>query len=277
MGGAGESRPRLVAIEGGGLHVEEQGDGEPVLLIQGLGYAVWAWRAQLRAVASRRRGIAFDNRGAGRSVKSPGPYTIELLADDAAAVLRALADVPAHVMGLSMGGYIAQTLALRHPALVRSLVLAGTGAGGPGTVPVPKATLDTWLAAAGLPPEEYARRTMPLSFAPGWTDDHPDEYEALLAARLEYPTPPECWAAQFAACDAFLRSGAEVERIDVPALVLHGDADRVVPIENGRRLAERLPHARLLVLPGRGHLAPLETPDAFNAAVLAFLDEIESA
>ena len=264
-------------MDSGELYVEEHGAGQPVLLIQGLGYAIWRWHAQVPALSRARRAIVFDNRGAGRSVKARGPYTIELLADDAAAVLEDVAGgVPAHVVGLSMGGYIALTLALRHPELVRSLVLTGTAAGGPETSPVPAATLDAWLAAAGLPPEEYARRTMPLSFAPGWTDEHPEEYERLLAARLEFPTPPECWAAQYDACTVFLERGAPVEQIDVPALVLHGDADRVVPVENGRSLARRLPHARLVVLAGRGHLAPLETPETFNAEVLRFLDDVEA-
>jgi pimeloyl-ACP methyl ester carboxylesterase len=265
-------------VDGGELYVEEHGTGQPVLLIQGLGYAMWAWQMQVPALSRERRAIVFDNRGAGRSVKAPGPYTIELLADDAAAVLEDVTHgVPAHVVGLSMGGYIALTLALRHPELVRSLVLTGTAAGGPGTSPVPAATLDAWLAAAGLPPEEYARRTMPISFAPGWTDEHRAEYDGLLAARLEYPTPPECWAAQYDACTVFLERGAPVEQIDVPALVLHGDADRVVPVENGRSLVRRLPHSRLVVLAGRGHLAPLETPEAFNAEVLRFLDDVEEA
>ena len=264
-------------MDGGELYVEEHGAGEPVLPIQGLGYAMWAWHAQVPALAAARRAIVFDNRGAGRSVKARGPYTIELLAEDAAAVLEDVAGgVPAHVVGLSMGGYIALTLALRHPELVRSLVLTGTAAGGPETSPVPAATLDAWLAAAGLPPEEYARRTMPISFAPGWTEEHREEYERLLAARLEFPTPPECWAAQYDACTVFLECGVPVEQIDVPSLVLHGDADRVVPVENGRSLARRLLHARLVVLAGRGHLAPLETPDAFNAEALRFLNDVEA-
>src|SRR3712207_5936275 len=112
------------------------------------------------------------------------------MADDAAAVLGGRR---ADVLGVSMGGYIAQTLALRRSELVRSLVLVSTAGGGRENVPVPESTLEQWLAAAPLAPEEYARRTMHLSFAPGWVKEHPEEYEQLLAARLEYPTPPQAW------------------------------------------------------------------------------------
>jgi 3-oxoadipate enol-lactonase len=257
------------------FHVEVHGNGPPLVLVQGLGYAVWAWREQIPAFSRRRRTIAFDNRGAGRSFKPRGPYSIELLADDAATVLRAHADEPAHVLGISMGGYVAQTLALRHPELVRSLVLGMTSAGGPAAVPVPESTLSVWLEHAGKPPEEYARATAWLSFAPGWTDEQPDEYEEILRARLEYPTPPEAWRAQYDACNAFVERGAPVEEIRVPTLVVHGDADRVVPVENGRLLARRIPGARLVELRGRGHLAFLEGPEEFNAAVESFLDEVE--
>ncbi len=250
------------------LYVEEHGDGEPVLLITGLGYAVWSWAKQIPSLAERFRVVAFDNRGTGRSPKTAGPYSIDGLADDAAGVLDGRR---AHVVGHSMGGYIALTLALRHPDLVRSLVLAGTGGGGPGYVPIPAATLEIWLASAGLPPEEYVRRTMYLSFAPGWTEEHPDEYERLIAARLEYPTPPETWRAQFDAATRFVETGVPLEDIDVPALVIHGDQDRVVPVENGRELARRMLDARLLQLPGRGHVMQLEDPDTFNGAVLEFL------
>ena len=152
------------------MFLEEHGSGEPLLLIPGLGYAVWCWQPQLPAFAAARRVVAIDNRGAGRSPKPPGPYTLEEMADDAASALDRLGIESAAVLGHSMGGYIAQALALRHPARVRSLVLVGTGPGGPEHADVPEATLSAWLANAGKPPAEYVRNTMFLSFAPGWTD-----------------------------------------------------------------------------------------------------------
>ena len=253
------------------LHVEERGTGFPLLLIQGLGYAVWAWRHQLGPFSERLRAIAFDNRGAGRSFKPPGPYSIELLADDAASVLDERGIGRAHVLGLSMGGYVAQTLALRRPELVERLVLVGTSPGGPDAFPQPEATAGAWAAARGLPPEEHARATGHLSFSPGWTDAHPDEYESLLAARLEFPTPPECWSAQFDACLHFVEAGVPVERIEAPTLVVHGSADRVVDPRNGELLARRIVGARLERFDGVGHVVPLEAPERFNAAVLEFL------
>jgi pimeloyl-ACP methyl ester carboxylesterase len=256
------------------LFCEEHGSGEPLLLVPGLGYAVWCWERQLPAFAAARRAVAIDNRGAGRSPKPPGPYTIEGMADDTAAALDRLGIESAAVLGHSMGGYIAQALALRHPGRVRSLVLVGTGPGGPDHLDVPEATLSAWLENAGKPPAEYARNTMFLSFAPGWTDEHPDEYEHFLAARLEHPTPPESWRAQLDAATAWTRSAAPVEEIRAPTLVVHGDADRVVPVENGRLLARRIPGAELRELPGRGHVLNLEAPEEFNGVVLGFLEAL---
>jgi pimeloyl-ACP methyl ester carboxylesterase len=250
------------------LYVEEHGEGFPLLLIQGLGYATWAWRHQLGPFSERFRVIAFDNRGAGRSEKTPGPYSIEGLADDAVGVLQGRR---AHVLGISMGGYIAQTLALRHPELVERLVLGCTGSGGPENVTTPKATTDEWEAHAHLPTPEFARATMHLSFAPGWADEHPEELEDLLAARLEFSTPMEAWRAQYDACWGFVGRVSPLERIEAPTLVLHGDADRIVPYENGLHLARRIPHTELVTFPGTGHLLFLERPREFNEAVLRFL------
>jgi 3-oxoadipate enol-lactonase len=253
------------------LYVEEHGDGFPLLLITGLGYAVWCWTRQLAAFAQRHRTIAFDHRGSGRSFKPPGPYSIELLADDAASVLEARGIERAHVLGHSMGGYVGQALALRRPELVERLVLVATSAGGPDSFPQPQATSEAWAAAAGLPPEEFARTTWPLSWREGWPAEHPDEYEELFRVRLEFPTPPECWAEQFEACAAFLNEGAPVEQIASPTLVVHGDRDRVVDYRNGGQLAERIPNARLETFAAHGHLVPLEAPERFNAIVLDFL------
>ncbi len=250
------------------LYAEEHGDGPPLLLIAGLGYAVWSWQRQLPAWSRRFRCIAIENRGAGRSPKPPGPYSIEEMADDAA---ETLAGRRAHVAGYSMGGYIAQTLALRHPELVERLVLVCTGTGGPEYHVIPDETNTAWLEHADQPPADYARATMPLSFRPGWTEAHPEEFEQLLADRLRHPTPPECWRAQYDACWRFVTERRPVEDIEAPTLVAHGDADRVVPYENGVELARRIPHARFERFDGAGHLLFLEEPDRFNDVVVSFL------
>lgn len=266
---------RFITVGGGRLFVEEHGSGPPVLLVPGLGYAAWCWRAQ-QPLGRFWRLLAVEPRGSGRSWKPAGPYSVSAMAADLAAVVQAVGGAPVHMVGLSMGGYLALALALEHGGLVRSLVLLATSAGGAGHVPVPEATRSAWLGAAHLPPERYARATMPLSFSAGWVEAHRDRYERWLVARLEHPTPPQSWAAQYAACEAYLRDGIPAELIDVPALVLHGDHDRVVPEENGRVLAERLPRARLLSVAGAGHLLHMERPRLVNAAVTGFLHGVET-
>jgi pimeloyl-ACP methyl ester carboxylesterase len=263
-------------VDGGSLHVEEAGSrAVPVLLIQGLGHSHVGWRFQLEALGAKRRTIAFDNRGTGRSSKEPGPYSMEQFADDAVAVLDAVGVDSAHVIGLSMGGFVAQLLALRVPERVTSLVLVGTSPGGSEHVPVPQPTLDAWTSNAHLPPDEFARRTMHLSYSEGWTESHPELCEELIAARVEHPMPPECWRAQFVATGPFLAAGAPVEEISAPSLVVHGEADRVVPLSNGLLLARRIPGAELVVLPGCGHIVPQEAPDEFNRLVEGFFERVE--
>jgi pimeloyl-ACP methyl ester carboxylesterase len=250
------------------LYVEEHGDGDPVLLIEGLGQAMWVWREQIPVFAGHFRTIAYDTRGTGRSPGLDETFDMADFAADAAAILDGRR---AHVVALSMGGYVALTLALANPGLVRSLVLTATGAGGPDRVPRQQYVRDAFAAALGLPPEEYGRRTMPYTFAPDWPAQHPERFEKVLAARIERPTSYETIDAHANACYAFYNEGCEVERIDAPALVIHGDADLIVPVENGRMLAERLPNARYVELPGRGHNLPLEEPETFNELVLDFL------
>ena len=233
------------------LYVEEHGEGDPLLLVEGLGQAMWAWREQVPVFAQSFLTITFDTRGTGRSWMPTEPYGIADLAEDAAGVLGGRT---AHVVGLSMGGYVALTLALAHPELVRSLVLVGTGAGGADRVPRPDRVREAFAAAMGLPPEEFGRRTMPYTFASGWAERNADRYDEILAARLERPT--------------------SYETIEAPALVIHGDEDLIVPVENGRMLAARLPNVRYEELPGRGHNLPLEDPETFNPLVVDFLDSV---
>ena len=253
------------------LWVERSGAGEPLLLITGLGYASWCWHELRAALGGECELVSFDNRGAGQSDKPAGPYTIPQLADDAAALLEALGLGGVRVLGHSMGGYIALTLALRHPRAVKSLVLVGTSPGGPQTEAIPAETLEVWKTAASLPPAEYARRSMPQSFAPGWSRAHPEEFEALLARRLQFPTPAASWLAQYQACAEYVARGIDVSGIAVPALVIHGLQDRVVPHANGALLARRLPRAGFVSLEQAGHLPFLEDPAGFAQLVRGHL------
>jgi 3-oxoadipate enol-lactonase len=219
------------------------------------------------ALVRGARVLTVDNRGAGRSDKPAGPYSIRQLADDAYAVLAQRSALPAHIVGGSMGGYIALTLARYHPDAVRSLVLLATTSGGPRSHGVPEGTLRAWTAAAHLSPAEYAQATMPLSFAPGWVHEHPAEYQEWLTRRLSAPTPAAAWRSQFAACAHYLRYGLAPGPINQPARIIHGTADRVVPYANVAHLARRLPQASILTLPDAGHLCWIERATEVNDVI----------
>jgi 3-oxoadipate enol-lactonase len=256
-----------VPVEGGALWVEERGEGPAVLLVSGLGQGSWAGRYILDELAAAHGVDTFDAGGRGRSSR-PAARTIAEMVGDAAAVLGGRR---ADVVGLSMGGYVALELALAHPDLVRSLVLAGTGAGGPARVPRPADVRDAINAALALPYDEFVRTTLHWAFAPGWVERESERLEEIVAARLEHPAGFETIAAHADACYAYYAAGCEVERVTAPALIVHGDLDRIVPVENGRALATRLPEARYVELPGRGHNLPVEEPETFARLVLDFL------
>lgn len=258
----------VIAADGSRLHME--GTGQPVwLMLHGLGYASWE-ADELRDLLAAGQGLwSLDNRGTGRSAPSDGPFSIEQLADDAAEAIVELGE-PLLVIGHSMGGYIAQSLAQRHPEKLRGLVLIATSPGGPRSEPVPETTTRAWLAAAGASPEQYARTTMPLSFRAGWTDEHPDTFERLLASRLAHPTPQTTWRAQFEACQRFLSRGISPSTLAVPTLVLHGSADRVVPVTNGRLLRAELPDVRYREIVEAGHLVHFEAPSLVADEIQTF-------
>jgi len=267
----GSGSQAAIASDGTRLFVTERGDGDDVLFISGLGYATWCWRYQAGPISQVARVLLMDNRGAGRSDKSPGPYSIAQMADDAYEVLRQRAAGPAHVVGASMGGYIALTLALRHPDAVQSLVLLATSSGGHGSVAVPADTQRAWAAAVPLGSAGFARATMPLSFAPGWAEHHPTVFEELLALRTRASTPTECWRSQYEACSTYLRRGLPRGPIIQPAVIVHGTADRVVPYENAAHLARRLPQASVVTLNGAGHLCWIEQAAVVNDIIRAAL------
>jgi 3-oxoadipate enol-lactonase len=240
---------------------------EPLLLIAGLGQGTWVWRDVLPALKRDRPVIAFEAKGTGELADVLARDSVAAMAADVSAEL----DRPAHVLGFSMGGYVALTLALAHPELVRSLILVATGGGGPGRVPRPRHVAEAFTEALGLPHEEFGRQTLPYTFAAGWVDANPDRFEKVLAARLEQATPYETLEAHADACYRFYAEGCGAEGIGARSLVVHGDEDLIVPVENGRMLAARLPSAKYVELRGRGHNLMLEDPETFVGLAREFL------
>jgi len=256
------------------MYYEEHGSGFPLLLINGLGSDHLEWLHQLPAFEARFRGIVFDNRGTGKTDVPPGPYTTAQMADDAASLLRALGILRTHVLGVSLGGMIAQEVALRHPDRVDRLVLGCTGPGGGLSLrPSPEA-----MAAFALPqredPEAELRRMLPFLYTDACIRERPGEIEGFVRRRLDHPTPPEGYLAQLSAAVTHDAS-SRLEKIRARTLVITGDADRLVPWENSLRLAGRIPGATLVVLPGAPHRLFAETADAFNREVLRFLESSE--
>jgi len=252
------------------LYYEEDGSGFPLILINGLGSDHLEWLHQLPAFAPRFRVVVFDNRGTGKSAVPRGPYTTAQMADDAAALLQFLRIPRAHVLGVSLGGMIAQEVALRHPDRVDRLVLACTGPGGNLSVrPSPEA-MAAFAVAKGEDPEVELRRMIPYLYTDACRRERPEEIEAFVRRRMENPAPPEGYAAQLAAAVTHDAS-ARLDRIRARTLVITGDADRLVDWENSLRIAGRIPEARLVVLPGAPHRLFAENAGDFNREVLAFL------
>jgi pimeloyl-ACP methyl ester carboxylesterase len=252
------------------LEVEIHGEGEPLVLIAGLGYDRWAWHRMIPGLARRFQVIAFDNRGVGGSDRPAGPYSASLLARDTAGLLDALGIARAHVFGHSMGGFVAQALAIEHPDRVDRLILGATHFGGPRHVPPTPEALAV-LTDVTLTPVERFRRGLAISCAPGFAEAHPELVAAWMDRRVSNPVDPAAYQAQLAIGLGLLTEEASFERrladVRAPTLILTGEHDQVVPPRNASLLAAAIPGSRAQILPGAGHFFPIEAPDAAVAAV----------
>ena len=254
------------------LSYERVGTGPDVLLLAGLGDPVEAWQLQLDALADRYRVTAVDNRGVGRTPLGDEPLTTAAMADDAAALLRTLGHGPVHVAGFSMGGTIAQELALRHPDLVRSLVLVSTFTRPDALLRAQFAAWD-WLAASAPSEEAFYRAFFTWVYT---SRAHADgTVDALVAEAMAFPHQQslEGFRAQVDACRTHDTTG-RLGQIAVPTLVVAGGQDIVVPPRLSHEVAAAIPGARVELMPDEAHQPFQEVPEAFNALVDAFWSEI---
>lgn len=260
--------PRTLAYDEAG-----PADAPAVLLLPWLGGSRLGWRGVAEALSARYRVLVPDHRDTGDSQKSDEPYILPDLADDAAALLMALNAVPAVVIGLSMGGMVAQHLAIRHPGLVRGLVLVSTMPGGADSTPSTERGKAAIFLPAELAPGERARQALTLSTFPGFAQGRPDLLGVAEANAARHPMGAESFKRQFRAIRAH-DTTAGLPGIRVPTLVLHGDDDDLLPLPNGERLAAGIPGARLAVYPQTGHMPHLERSGEFLADVRDFLDAL---
>lgn len=269
------------------LYYEEHGSGDPLLLIMGLAADSMAWLFQVPELSKHYRTITFDNRGVGRSAKPPGPYTISQMADDTAALLDVLDIARTHVVGVSMGGMIAQELALRHPQRVRGLVLACT-------YPEPDADIERQrqfsveqlggqVSASGdihidlkaLDPMAFFQQLLPLAFNQEFIEKELPKILPLFTSALQYGFSMEAILGQVAAVMSH-KATDRLHQITSPTLVITGDADRLVPPANSDVLAKHIPNATLVKVPGGSHGFNFETPEIFNREVLSFLSTVRA-
>jgi 3-oxoadipate enol-lactonase len=269
------------------LYYEEHGSGDPLLLIMGLAADSQAWMFQIPDFAAKYRTVVFDNRGVGRSAKPSGAYSIHQMADDAEGLLAHLGIERAHVVGVSMGGMIAQELALRHPQRVRSLVLActypepdekveqqrlftvsqlGGSIGDGGNVQIDLSTIN---------PMMFMQQLLPTVFNQDFIMRELPKLMQIFSGALQYGFSLEAILGQVSAVMGH-RSRDRLHQIGVPTMVITGDADLLISPANSDVLAAEIPGARLVKVPGGSHGFNFETPDVFNREVLGFLETVRS-
>ena len=256
------------------LYYDEHGAGRPLILISGLASTRLGWWKQIKPFAKKFRVINLDNRDAGDSALSTGPYTIVDMADDVAGVIKNLHLGRTHIVGISMGGMITLELAIRHPELVDKLVLVATTAGGPTGVNARPEVAALLMRGEGEDIETRVRRTFTAIAGEGYMANHPEDLDHIVKNSLARPMSLESYQRQLGACMVHFRQGAadRLAQITAPTLVAHGDYDPLVPYPNGKYLAEHIKGARLVTFPGVGHISMIESPERFNREVIEFLE-----
>lgn len=255
------------------LYYEIHGEGRPLVLISGLGYSSWQWHKMVPLLAEKFKVIIFDNRGVGQSSKPAGLYTAAMLAADTAGLLDALQIEKAVIVGHSMGGFVAQALALDFSDRVEKLILCSTNFGGPHHVPVTQEAMKV-LTDVSSDAQTRFKNGLLVSTAPGWAEKNPQMIEEWIRWRVANPIEPAPYQSQMAVGLGLLPEAASFEnklaRLNVPTLILTGAHDKVVPPANADLLSQKIAGSRVIIFPDAGHFFPIEIAEAASQAIMDF-------
>ncbi len=254
------------------LAYEIHGSGEPLVLLHGAQSDRTIFTNVLSDFMRDFRVLIFDQRGSGQSSKPDMEYTIAMIADDTAALMVELGFSPAHVYGVSMGGMIAQELAIRHEALVRSLVLGCTTPGGDRAVTMVNEAIGSSHSTEALSAEERGGALARTAFTKSYIDQHPELIPALIKSRREQPLDEKGFERRMNAAYAH-DTYERLSDISCPTLVITGENDALIAAENSDLLAQKIPHAVLVKLEPAGHAYWVEQPEQTKEAILRFLLE----
>jgi 3-oxoadipate enol-lactonase len=262
-------------IKAGSININYEivGKGEPLLLIMGFMTPSAAWRPSL-PMLNMFQCIYFDNRGTGLTDKPEGVYTAEQMADDAGNLLKTLNLPKAKVFGVSMGGMIAQELVLRHPEQVEKVVLGCTMPGGPNSKMAPPEIGQKLMEGAKImaaDPDKGVDSLISLCFPADFVRTHPEIKDLLREDRSTWPqTPPETVDRTVPGLMSF-NAYDRLPRIKCPVLVIHGDQDLLIPVENAHIIKDRIPQAELYIIPGAGHMFWFMDPAGIYRRIVEFL------
>ncbi len=252
----------MPSVDAGGteLYYERAGSGEPMLLIQGMSATHLTWgRPFLSLLEQDFDCVVFDNRGMGKSGQAELPFTIADMAADTVGLLDALEIETAHVVGISMGGMIAQELALAHPERIRTLTIGASYCGGPeGSLMAPEDLQMLGTAYASGEPEQVFRAMWEINLSPTFREDD-SRFAAFTEMGSALPAPQPVVLQQMRACGTH-DTHERLAKIDLPTLVIHGDADRLLHYPNGRQIAALILGASLETLEDVGHMFWWEQP-----------------
>ena len=247
------------------------GSGDPVILIGGFTMVKESWGLQVQGLAKHFRVITFDNRGVGETSYPARPFTISDLTADTVGLLDALEFDATHVFGVSMGGLIAQTIALDYPHRVRKAVLGCTTHGGSHAVQASGDVMESLGKATDptMPVEEAVRAWTAILFSRRFIDEEPARLDEFVRFSIRNWPSPEGAAGQIGALSVF-NVRRRLGEIRCPVLAITGSEDRMMPPENAKRLAEGIPGARHYVVQGAGHGFFLERPEEVNRVLIEF-------